>query len=121
MRMPLEGAPDLFRRRCIGLGGKSFDRLNFRIMFPSVEHLLQDLLLEQDHEGKATWLHSPKLKINRRITQIRRSVRRTSLDELACLWNVLRGEREPCQNPSRREARDAGPRKVSVSWLGNLA
>ena len=91
MMMSLEGGPILFRHRRIGRGGQSFGCLKFRTMVPNAEQILQDLL-EKDPAAKAEWVRDHKLRNDPRITPVGRFLRRTSLDELPQLWNVLRGE-----------------------------
>ena len=91
LMMRLEDGPILFRHRRIGRGGKSFGCLKFRTMVPNAEQILQDLL-EKDPAAKAEWVRDHKLRSDPRITRIGRFLRRTSLDELPQLWNVLRGE-----------------------------
>ena len=91
LMMSLEGGPILFRHRRIGRGGQSFGCLKFRTMVPNAEQILQDLL-EKDPAAKAEWVRDHKLRNDPRITPVGRFLRRTSLDELPQLWNVLRGE-----------------------------
>lgn len=91
VRMRLQGGPILFRHRRIGQGGQAFDCLKFRTMVPNAEQLLHDLL-ERDPEAKAEWLRDHKLRHDPRVTRLGRFLRKTSLDELPQLWNVLRGE-----------------------------
>ena len=91
LMMSLEGGPILFRHRRIGRGGTTFECLKFRTMVANAEQILQDLL-EKDPEAKAEWLRDHKLRNDPRITRLGRFLRKTSLDELPQLWNVLRGE-----------------------------
>ena len=91
VRMAQEGGPVLFRHRRIGQGGKTFDCLKFRTMVPNAEQILQELL-EKDPEARAEWLRDHKLRSDPRVTRLGRFLRKTSLDELPQLWNVLRGE-----------------------------
>lgn len=91
VRMRLEGGSILFRHRRVGRYGKTFDCLKFRTMVPNAEQILRNLL-ETNPEAKAEWLRDHKLRNDPRVTRIGRFLRRTSLDELPQLWNVLRGE-----------------------------
>lgn len=91
VRMRLEGGPILFRHRRIGQGGRTFECLKFRTMVPNAEQVLQNLLKE-DSEARAEWLRDHKLRNDPRVTRLGRFLRKTSLDELPQLWNVLRGE-----------------------------
>ncbi len=91
VRMAQEGGPVLFRHRRIGQGGKTFECLKFRTMVPNAEQILHQLL-EKDPEARAEWLRDHKLRSDPRVTRLGRFLRKTSLDELPQLWNVLRGE-----------------------------
>jgi lipopolysaccharide/colanic/teichoic acid biosynthesis glycosyltransferase len=83
--------PVLFRHGRVGRHGRSFSCLKFRTMVQGAEGLLNDLL-EQDPELASEFQRDFKLREDPRITRIGGFLRRTSLDELPQLWNVLRGE-----------------------------
>ena len=91
VRMGVEDGPILFRHRRIGQGGRTFECLKFRTMVPNAEQILHDLL-ERDPEARAEWLRDHKLSCDPRVTRLGRFLRKTSLDELPQIWNVLRGE-----------------------------
>jgi Undecaprenyl-phosphate galactose phosphotransferase WbaP len=86
-----DGGPVLFRHRRIGAGGQGFDCLKFRTMVPDAEAVLQELLA-RDPAAAAEWRETQKLRNDPRITRVGRFLRRSSLDELPQLINVLRGE-----------------------------
>lgn len=81
------GRPVLFRQRRAGEGGKPFEVLKFRTMINNAEQLLPELI-------DLASLDQPAFKIpnDPRVTRIGRLLRRTSLDELPQLFNVLRGD-----------------------------
>ncbi len=85
------GGSPLFRHRRVGKDGVFFDCLKFRTMVPNANQVLQ-ALLDSDRQIKEEWLRDHKLKDDPRVTRLGRFLRRTSLDELPQLWNVLRGE-----------------------------
>lgn len=89
--MRREGGPLIYRHRRIGHNGKVFECLKFRTMVPNAEQALRDLL-ERSPDLKAEWLRDHKLRNDPRVTSVGRFLRRTSLDELPQLWNVIRGE-----------------------------
>ena len=86
-----EGGFFIFRHRRVGRHGKAFDCLKFRSMVPDADRVLRDLL-ERHPECRAEWLRDHKLRDDPRVTAVGRFLRRTSLDELPQLWNVIRGE-----------------------------
>ena len=87
----LDGGPALFRHRRIGRGGHSFLCLKFRTMRVDAEQILHDLL-DRDPEARKEWDRDFKLRDDPRITRLGRILRRTSIDELPQLINVLKGE-----------------------------
>lgn len=74
-----------------GAEGRHFLCWKFRTMRPDAERLL-DEYLNNNPELRAEWEQSYKLRDDPRITRVGRFLRKTSLDELPQLWNVLRGE-----------------------------
>ncbi|WP_371827317.1 sugar transferase [Deinococcus sp. QL22] len=84
-------ADPLFKQDRVGLGGSLFPTWKFRTMRPNAEQLLQDTL-NQNPELRAEWEANHKLRHDPRITRIGRLLRKTSLDELPQLINVLQGQ-----------------------------
>ena len=82
-----EGPPILFRQRRVGLHGREFDIVKFRTMGPDAEARLEELLERNEISGPAF-----KVSGDPRITRVGAWLRRTSIDELPQLWNVLRGD-----------------------------
>ncbi|MDR2726921.1 MAG: undecaprenyl-phosphate galactose phosphotransferase WbaP [Deltaproteobacteria bacterium] len=80
-----------FTQRRLGMGGRHFDMIKFRTMVTDAEQVLQSCL-DQDPELKREWVENHKLRRDPRVTRVGRWLRRTSLDELPQLWNVLRGD-----------------------------
>ena len=83
--------PVIFRHIRIGKNGKPFPCFKFRTMCNNADKKLQELLAN-DPEACAEWEKDFKLKNDPRITKSGAFLRRTSLDELPQLLNVLRGE-----------------------------
>lgn len=81
------GAGPIFSQTRIGRDGKPFTFYKFRTMCPDAEAKLEALLPYNEMEGPAF-----KMKNDPRITRVGRFLRKTSIDELPQLWNVLRGE-----------------------------
>jgi exopolysaccharide biosynthesis polyprenyl glycosylphosphotransferase len=82
-----DGRPILFRQRRVGLHGRPFDVVKFRSMARDAEARRVALLGQNEINGRAF-----KVTDDPRVTRVGRFLRRTSLDELPQLWNVLRGE-----------------------------
>ncbi|MCS6870301.1 MAG: sugar transferase [Anaerolineae bacterium] len=88
------GKPIFFTQERTGRGGKRFKMYKFRTMVPNAEELLKELaargLAKLDAKGK---LAEPlKLERDPRVTRIGRFLRKTSLDELPQLFNVIKGD-----------------------------
>ena len=79
--------PVLYRHRRIGKGGVFFGAWKFRTMTPSADDVLAD-----DPKAKSAFERAYKLIDDPRVTRVGRWLRRTSLDELPQLLNVLKGE-----------------------------
>jgi exopolysaccharide production protein ExoY len=86
----LDGGPVFFVQRRIGFAGRSFPCLKFRTMEMGAEEKLRQYLLAHDWAA-AEWHSSRKLKQDPRVTLIGGALRRTSIDELPQLFNVLIG------------------------------
>lgn len=86
-----DGAPALFRQVRVGHRGRRFTCMKFRTMRPNAERILEELL-SKDPTARAEWERSRKLRDDPRLTRVGVFLRRTSLDELPQLFNVLRAE-----------------------------
>jgi Undecaprenyl-phosphate galactose phosphotransferase WbaP len=75
----------------LGRNGRRFKCYKFRTMVPDAQKVLSQLL-ESDPVARAEWAKDFKLKRDPRITNVGRFLRKSSLDELPQLWNVVRGE-----------------------------
>jgi Undecaprenyl-phosphate galactose phosphotransferase WbaP len=80
-----------YTQKRIGAGGHELRIWKFRTMVKDAEEALEKVL-EQDSAQRNEWEQNFKLKNDPRITRVGRFLRRTSLDELPQLWNVLRRE-----------------------------
>ncbi|MBZ1575444.1 undecaprenyl-phosphate galactose phosphotransferase WbaP [Klebsiella pneumoniae] len=90
-RVKQDGGPAIYGHERVGKNGRPFKCLKFRSMVINSKEVLEELL-KNDIEAKAEWDLTFKLKNDPRITKIGHFLRRTSLDELPQLFNVLRGE-----------------------------
>jgi Undecaprenyl-phosphate galactose phosphotransferase WbaP len=87
----LDGGPALYRHKRVGLQGQVFYCLKFRSMVAKSDVVLRDHLAK-NAEARIEWMRDHKLRRDPRITMVGSFLRRTSLDELPQLINVLRGE-----------------------------
>jgi exopolysaccharide biosynthesis polyprenyl glycosylphosphotransferase len=82
-----EGRPVFFRQVRVGLQGRPFTIVKFRTMVPDAEARYAEVVALSDTQGAAF-----KMTNDPRITKLGAFLRKTSIDELPQLWNVLRGE-----------------------------
>jgi exopolysaccharide production protein ExoY len=83
--------PIIYSHSRTGRHGRTFGCLKFRTMVPNADQALRDLL-HQDPQLHLEWHRDHKLRNDPRVTTIGRFLRRTSLDELPQLWNVIKGD-----------------------------
>jgi Undecaprenyl-phosphate galactose phosphotransferase WbaP len=85
-----DGGQVFFGHERVGRGGRPFRCFKFRTMAPNAADVLKKLL-ESDATLREEWLTTFKLKNDPRVTAIGRFLRKTSMDELPQLYNVLTG------------------------------
>ena len=85
------GGPIFYTDRRMGRNGETFPCLKFRTMVPDAEEVLRRIL-ETDPEARAEYARYHKLREDPRVTRVGKFLRKSSLDELPQLWNVLKGE-----------------------------
>ena len=81
------GASPIFSQDRVGRDGKIFKFYKFRSMIPNAEARLKDVLAQNEMDGPVF-----KMKNDPRITRVGRLIRRTSIDELPQLVNILKGD-----------------------------
>lgn len=86
-----QGRPIFIRHHRVGRGGSLFPCLKFRTMVVNGDEVLKTHLLA-DEGAAVEWEATRKLKRDPRVTRIGRILRKTSVDELPQLVNVLRGD-----------------------------
>ncbi|PAD22643.1 sugar transferase [Terribacillus saccharophilus] len=77
----------IFRQERVGKDGKTFSMYKFRSMVANAEDLLENLYSENEANGPLF-----KMREDPRVTRVGKFIRKTSLDELPQLINVLKGE-----------------------------
>jgi exopolysaccharide biosynthesis polyprenyl glycosylphosphotransferase len=82
-----DGWPVIYRQERVGLQGRRFMVVKFRSMVKEADALLEGLRDQNEVNG-----HAFKMTADPRVTRVGRFLRKSSLDELPQLWNVLRGE-----------------------------
>jgi lipopolysaccharide/colanic/teichoic acid biosynthesis glycosyltransferase len=83
-----DGGPVFFRQKRVGLNGRVFDFFKFRSMIVDAEARKDELMKHNKHVNSITF----KMCRDPRVTWVGRIMRKTSIDELPQLWNVLIGE-----------------------------
>lgn len=83
--------PVIFKHIRIGKNGKAFGCYKFRTMCMDADKKLAELLAN-DADVRAEWERDFKLKNDPRVTKVGKFLRKTSLDELPQIFNVLKGE-----------------------------
>ena len=83
-------APIIYKQERVGKNGRTINIFKFRTMVPDADRILRDLL--EDEKYKAEWEANQKLTNDPRITKVGRLLRKTSVDELPQILNVLKGE-----------------------------
>jgi exopolysaccharide production protein ExoY len=86
-----DGAAPFYRQTRVGRGGRLYTMWKLRSMVPGAEAKLASHLAA-DPAARAEWNTTQKLKNDPRITPFGHFLRRSSLDELPQLWNVLKGD-----------------------------
>lgn len=99
--------PVLFRHERVARGGGFFYCLKFRTMHLDAEKVLKELI-EKNPESKEHWLKFRKLPADPRITRVGKLLRKSSIDELPQLLNVLKGDMSI-----------VGPRPITQEELAN--
>lgn len=87
----IDGSPAIYGHRRVGRGGRMFTCWKIRTMIPDAEERLE-LVLATNPAAAREWADHGKLSHDPRVTRLGQFLRRSSLDELPQLWNVLRGE-----------------------------
>jgi exopolysaccharide production protein ExoY len=99
------GGPAFFAHRRVGRNGRVFRCYKFRTMVTNADEVLEKHLASDPHAA-AEWATARKLHKDPRVTAVGRLLRKSSLDELPQLINILRGEMS-C----------VGPRPVTLDEL----
>lgn len=81
------GESPIFVQTRVGMNGRKFRFFKFRTMHPNAEQHLEQLLDKNEMNGPVF-----KIKDDPRITRVGKFLRRTSMDELPQLWNILKGD-----------------------------
>lgn len=106
IRQEEPGSPVIFKQTRVGRDGKLFTMYKFRSMCIDAEKKLEELLHKNEVEGAMF-----KIKEDPRVTDIGKLIRKTSLDELPQLLNVLKGDMSLVgpRPPLEREVKEYTP------------
>jgi exopolysaccharide biosynthesis polyprenyl glycosylphosphotransferase len=80
--------PILFQQKRVGRWGIPFTMWKFRSMYTNAEERKKELMAQNEMQGGVIF----KMKNDPRVTRVGRIIRKTSIDELPQLWNVLKGD-----------------------------
>lgn len=80
--------PILFRQTRVGRWGGLFTMWKFRSMYTDAEERKKELMAHNEMQGGVIF----KMKNDPRVTKVGRIIRKTSIDELPQLWNVIKGD-----------------------------
>ena len=86
-----DGGSPVFAQRRVGYGGRPFRCLKFRTMAVDADRRLE-ALLASDPSARFEWQATQKLRNDPRVTRVGEFLRKSSLDELPQLINVIRGD-----------------------------
>ena len=87
----LDGGSPFYAQKRVGKGGRIFTMWKLRSMVKDADDRLE-AYLEKNPAARAEWDSTQKLRNDPRVTLFGRILRKTSLDELPQLWNVLKGD-----------------------------
>lgn len=87
----LDGGSVFYRQKRLGRGGRIFSMWKLRSMVPNAQDKLA-AYLAQNANAQIEWDKDQKLKMDPRITWVGRIIRKSSIDELPQIWNVLIGD-----------------------------
>lgn len=87
----LDGKSPFYIQKRVGRNGRIFRMVKLRSMVFNAEERLREFL-DQNPQASVMWERDQKLQDDPRVTAIGRFIRKTSLDELPQLWNVLIGD-----------------------------
>lgn len=91
LAVALQGGQPFYRQTRVGKGGRTYTMWKLRTMVRGADHALHDHL-HQNPQARAEWAAHQKLRDDPRITTVGLVLRKSSLDELPQIWNVLKGE-----------------------------
>ena len=87
----LDGRSPFYRQRSVGRNGAVFNMWKLRSMVPNADQMLEGYLAANP-AARSEWDLTQKLRHDPRITKVGHLIRKTSIDELPQLWNVLKGD-----------------------------